>query len=340
MAQKLSTKAPPDYTALANLYLQLARMEEAGISHLQAFQNLMARDPKFAVKFSMIIQYLKSGRSVSESGYRTGLFRSIDRDLIKAGELSGKLSEIYRQLAAYYGDKAKRIRQIKSRMFLPLSILFLALLIQPIPSLFAGSITVFDYLLASFGAFVYVLLVLLIFWRLPFWLTDGFLSFLGLRRLVFELQLTLPIIAPWLVRRQVREFLLVLGLMLEAGVPVIEALPKAADTVKNKILGQRLRAATASMQQGISVADSLAPIKEINRTALQLITSGEHSGKLPETLLHFVELEAEAINLQEQMLADWIPRFFYLLVTVWMGYSIIASYLSYFDMLDKTISGL
>lgn len=340
MAHDSSSKAPPDNTTLANLYLKLAKMEEAGLSHVQAFQNLMETDPRFAVKFRMITQYLKSGRSVSESGYRAELFHRIDRDLINAGELSGKLCEIYRQLAAYYGEKAKRIRQIKSRMFLPLSLLLLALLIQPIPSLFVGKLTVLDYLLTSFGAFIEVLLVLLIFWRLPFWLTDGFLSFLGLRRLVFELQLTLPIIAPWLIRRQIREFLLVSGLMLEAGLPAADAFPKAAETVKNAILAQRLQAAASLLHQGSSVADSLAPIKEINRTALQFIANGEHSGKLPETLLHFAELEAEAINVQEQMLADWLPRLFYLLVTAWMGYSIIASYLSYFDRLDKTISGL
>ena len=330
----------PDIVQLADLYMQLARMEEAGISHAQAFNILIETGNPLSTSLHKTVRYLQSGRPIAESGYRAGLFSQLDRELIAAGEFSGKLGDIYRQLARYYGDKARHIRKIKSNLIFPLSILLLALLIQPIPALFVGSITAMEYILGSFGMFTYLMLLMYITWRLPYWLTEGRLRFLGLRQIIFQLQLTLPLIAPWIIRRQVKEFLLILGLMLDAGVPMLEALPKAADTVKNAILAERISKANHAIQSGSNLTAALGQIKEFKPTTLQIIAIGEQSGKLATNLLHFARLEAEAISLQEEMLAEWLPRLIYTAITVWMAYSIIAAYQAYFSGLDQTLSNL
>ena len=121
---------------------------------------------------------------------------------------------------------------------------------------------------------------------------------------------------------------------------ILEALPKAADTIKNAILGESFKDAAYSIEAGFSLTEAFSQNKYFNRTALQLIASGEQSGKLSETLLHFAELEAESINLQEEMLAEWIPRLIYGVITLWIGYSIIASYVGYFKTLNQTISNI
>ena len=181
---------------------------------------------------------------------------------------------------------------------------------------------------------------ILFIFRLPYLLTEGALRFLGLRRLVFTLQLTLPLIAPWVIRRQSKEFLLILGLMLDAGVPILEALPKAANTIKNALLAERVRQAGYSIQEGCSLTNALMQIKELSSITLQIIAVGEQSGKLATSLLHFAKLEAEAISLQEEMLAQWLPRLIYTTITIWMVYSIISAYQAYFSLLDKTLSNL
>ena len=338
--EKTKCKQGPDIAQLADLYIQLARMDEAGIAHAQAFKILIETGHVLTARLYKATNHLKTGQSIAESGYRVGLFSQLDRELISAGELSGKLGDIYLQLARYYGDKARQIKKIKAHLFFPLSILFLALLIQPIPELFVGNITVLEYILTSFGTFAYILLLMYIVWRLPYYLTEGALRFLGLRRFVFTLQLTLPLIAPWVIRRQHKEFFLTLGLMLDAGVPMLEALPKAANTVKNELLAERIRRAAYSIQEGCNLTNALMQIKEFSPTTLQIIAVGEQSGKLATSLLHFAKLEAEAISLQEEMLAQWLPRLIYTVITIWMAYSIISAYQAYFFQLDKTLSNL
>ncbi|WP_143735971.1 type II secretion system F family protein [Methyloprofundus sedimenti] len=197
-----------------------------------------------------------------------------------------------------------------------------------------------DYIFSSFGVFVFILILLYIVWQLPFWLTEGALRFIGLRGSIFKLQLTLPLLAHWLIRRQIKEFLLILGLMLDAGVPMLEALPKAANTVKNALLAQRIRTAGFSIQEGCSLTGVLMQIKEFKSSTLQIIAIGEQSGTLATSLLHFARLEAEAISIQEEMLAEWIPRLIYMAIAVWMAYSIIAAYRAYFSGIEQTLTNL
>ncbi|OQK16086.1 hypothetical protein AU255_13330 [Methyloprofundus sedimenti] len=92
---KVKHKQTPDITQLADLYLHLARMEEAGISNVLAFKILIETGSKLSAKCYQAITYLKSGRSIAESGYQVGIFNQLDRALITVGEISGVNSLIF-----------------------------------------------------------------------------------------------------------------------------------------------------------------------------------------------------------------------------------------------------
>lgn len=159
---------------------------------------------------------------------------------------------------------------------------------------------------------------------MSFWLTDGPLRFLGMGQLVYQLQLNLPYLSSWLISRQINEFFRSLALMLKAGTPVLEAMPKAINTIKNPLLRKQFSPVIASISEGQSLTESLTNISEIDRKVFQLLLVGEKSGKLAETLLRLTKAEAEKHSLQEQLLAEWIPRLLYFLITCWIANSIIA----------------
>ncbi len=71
------------------------------------------------------------------------------------------------------------------------------------------------------------------------------------------------------------------------------------------------------------LTDALVDVREIDEQAIQMILAGEKSGKLAEAILHHTKIETEKIELQEDLLAEWIPRLFYLLVVFWVASSII-----------------
>jgi len=310
---------------LAQLYHQLSCLERAGFAAQPAFGLLRVKDAKVNRNISKLQRHLKAGLSIAESGYLAGLFNEIDKELVHAAECSGKLATLYQTLAGYYGDKSRRWKKIKGQLYLPAFVLVAAVFIQPVPALVLGTISGQDYLSATVGQLVKFISLLYITCKLPFWLTTGCLRFLGLKGLVYWLQLELPLLSSWTINRQINRFLQILGLMLDAGLPIAEAFPKALATSKNPILIKRFYPATALLVGGLSLTEALSGCKEISRPILQLLLSGEKSGKLVETLMRLTRLEAEKIQIEDELLTEWIPRIVYFLISAWMAFSIIGS---------------
>ena len=319
---KLKNPSSLSFEFQTDIYFQLSRMEEAGLSTQKAVSLLNINSK---INKQQMQRYLTSGYSITDSGLRAGFFNSQDKDLLNAGEIAGNMGVIYRQLADYYDQKSKRTKKIKSQLYLPSTIFILALFIQPFPALILNEITGLQYLTASFGQIFKTVFFFYAVFKIPLWLTDGPLGFLGMGQLVYQLQLKLPYLSTWLISRQINEFFRSLALMLKAGIPILEALPKAINTIKNPLLRKQFLPAIVLVSKGQSLTESLTGIREIDRKAIQLLLVGEKSGKLAKTLLRFTKAESEKHGLQEQLLAEWVPRLFYFLVTAWLAHSLITA---------------
>jgi general secretion pathway protein F len=111
--------------------------------------------------------------------------------------------------------------------------------------------------------------------------------------------------------------------MLAAGVPILDALPKSINMMRNPLLRKQFDSVTISTQLGGSLSDALAKVPEMDEQAIQLLLVGEQSGTLAKSILQHVEIEQQNSDLKDDLLAEWIPRVFYLLVTLWVANSII-----------------
>lgn len=316
---KPSTKSPSQPLpppALANLYLQLGRMEEAGIPAQVAFTLLSQAEGESGKRASVALSYLNRGRSLAEAGKRAGLFVGLDAEIIKVAEASGTHAEIYRQLSQTYEEEARWQQQLQARLVLPLTISGLGLFINPLPALVAGSITLIGYLMGSVGVLLLLALVIWGLLRLSAWLRYGWLQSFG--HLLDKFQMKMPSLRQWYTRRSLRDFMRALGLMLQAGHPLLEALPKAYNVVANAILRQQLQFLSIRLKAGDTFAQAFSQVKDMDPVAIQLVTTGDQAGKLADMLLHYVKLESEAIDLQHEQLAAWLARLVYALGAGWI----------------------
>ncbi len=325
MKSTTTLKKPVPDTLRADIYFQLSRMEAAGFSALQGFELLKKTHRKAFKQIQLLQHHLKAGRSIAESGYRAGVFTESDKDLLDAGENSGNLSIIYQQLARHYEQKVKRLKKIKSKSYLPFAILVIALFVQPLPALVVGEMSALDYLMISGGRLFKIVLLFYFMIKLPFWLTQGRLQFLGLRNIVYQLQLKLPLISSWLKTRQINGFFQSLGLMLTAGMPILDALPKAVITINNPLLRNQFEPVLLATASGGGLSSALSAVNDIDYPSIQMLLVGEQSGKLAETMLHFTKIKSENIEMQEDSLAEWLPRLFYFIVVCWVGASLISN---------------
>lgn len=308
----------PEQAAL--LFAQLKRLEAAGLPVDQAFAMLAKSDAKLKTPLLQMQHTFTQGRSITESGLKAGIFNDTQLALLQAGESSGRMLEVYSQLAEYYAGLDKRIKKVKSRLYFPALILVIALLVQPLPALVAQQISGFEYLLSSLGRFAVVGLGVYSLVKLPSILVN-----IGAEQDWHRLQWRIPWVANWIKKRQINDFFFVLALMLESGLSFQDALPKAVATIKNSCLRETFKPAFMVMDKGMSVTDTLKAVPSISNTMLQIINTSEQSGKLASGLLHFCNLEAETIALQDDALAEWLPRIIYSVIAAWMAYSILGS---------------
>jgi general secretion pathway protein F len=302
----------------ASLFIQLERLESAGLSADHAFDIIAKSEQALQKPLALMLQNLKSGRSISEAGLKTGVFNDTQRTLIHAAETSGRLAEAYGLLANYYTGLDSRTRKVKSRLYLPALMLILALFIQPLPALIGSQLSGLGYLQLSLGRLVVIGFSTFLLVKLPE-IIDG----LGIEKDWHRLQLRIPGLSKWIIKRQINDFFVILAMMLESGLAFAVALPKAVASIRNSSLQEQFAPALRIASSGATVAEILAKVPAMKPTTLSIVKSGEYSGKLSSTLLHLSQQEAETISLQDDALAEWIPRLVYTLVALWIAYSLL-----------------
>lgn len=135
---------------------------------------------------------------------------------------------------------------------------------------------------------------------------------------------SVPILGPALLRRNLRDFFDSLGLMLEAGMPILEALPKACAVISHAPLRKRFSTVQLAIQRGQGLAQALVSVDFPGHgLALGLIRTGEASGTLPASLLNYAGVETQKLDSLTEQLATWLPRLLYAGVMLWMAYGLL-----------------
>ncbi|MCX4028644.1 type II secretion system F family protein [Endozoicomonas sp. SM1973] len=305
----------------AHLFMQLSRLEQSGLSMEHTLNLLSDGDDQVAKRASFALKDIKRGQPLSTAGKRAGLLTERDAYLITVAEAGGVHTAIFRQLAEIYQTSASQLKQIKSRLVFPIVILICAVFIRQFPALFQGNITLFTYiagnlfLLGQLGAIAYI------GWRLPYWIRYGFLG--ALKGSWDKLTIHFPYFGNWYVRIQTRDFIQALGLLLQAGLPIMEAIPKAYRFIENQLLREQFEEIEQSLQAGNNFTQAFSSLENTASTIVQLISTGEHAGDLSGMMLRCANMETEQINLYTSMVTEWVPRLVYVLIAVWIAYGII-----------------
>lgn len=308
---------PPDQ--LAQLFLQLAHLEKSGIPAAEAFAMIAQNDKLLCNTVKTMPTRLNKGQKIAEAGYKAGLFDDNQRVLISAAENSGRLADVYKKLADFYSGDARRKKKMRSRLYLPAFVLILSFFIQPLPALITAKMSLGRYLYESAGQLVIMATGIILLIKFP-----RFLVNIGLSAILHKWQLAFPPVAKWLINRQLNSFFYMLAMMLDAGLAYSVALPYAVASIKNSLLRKHFDPALALIKSGASVSTTLATVSLIPSATLQIINTGEHSGRLAETLLHFTQIDAETLALQDEAFAEWLPRLVYSAIALLLAYGILS----------------
>ena len=317
---------PLAFALRSELFVKLAAMEEAGLPARSALAALAGETTTELTSRARAAELaVARGVELATAGETTGLFTSLEATLVRAATAGGSPAAVYRRLAEQCEERTAHLRRVKSRLALPAAVFVLAAFVGPIPALASGQLTVSGYLNASLFLVVKVFAAGYVLVKLPGWLSGGFLKTLGLGDATALAMMRAPLFGKTYVRRHVTNFLETLGLLLEAGLPVADAVPKAATVVGIPQVRRSLAAMTPSLQAGRSLAVGFEANRYIGSGCLDLVKTGEASGRLPEMLRRCARDERERVRSFDDQAADWLPRLVYIGVAAWMAASLLSA---------------
>jgi general secretion pathway protein F len=310
----------------ARLFAQLAALEDAGMPAQQACRSIRLGGQTQPRLQAMAAQLVR-GRNLADAGRASGLFTALEATMLAAACQGGSPAGCYRRLAGLYAEQDRLAKAVRSRMALPALVLVLALFIRPVPALVSGAIGLGAYLRAALLPLLGLGMAGLLWQRLPRWAEAGRIASLLL--LYSQVVRLLPLFGQRHARRQAQRFFESLGLLLEAGLPMFEAISPAAATVNDARLQQAYQALLPGLRRGDSLfqaVQGLPPAVLGGQTqVLGLIHTGEESGSLPQLLQRFAQQEAQDDAHFRQQVADWLPRLAYAAVAAWMAWGLLHS---------------
>ena len=215
-------------------------------------------------------------------------------ETLRAGEESGKLDESFQRLQKYYEDSDAVASKVGSALVYPIMLISVAVLVIGIIMVFA--VPVFAQ---SFGDNLPLptkILVAISNFMVNNWMLLAAIIaaiVLGVilygktdtgRHLYARLALTFPGINGINKMNAATQFCSTLSTMLSAGLPLVQSCKITGNVASNVLIQEDIEKAVNGVIEGNRLADGMKQSKWFPTLLLEMITVGEETGKLEETL--------------------------------------------------------
>ena len=241
---------------------------------------------------------IQNGATLSEAMQRQpGIFATDYISIVKAGELGGKVSEVFSELADLLERRMEVHGRIQSALIYPCILVVLSVVALSV--IVGALVPSIAPMLAESGkpAPVAIEFLLMVRSRWMEMLAGGSIVAIGAalatsimlrrpgsRQALNRFVLKLPVIGPFLMHQETARFARTLGTMLQAGVPLVQAANAAKAVVVNRHLSATIETAIESIGQGVALNRALRNETGLPDIALRMICVGEESGKLDRML--------------------------------------------------------
>lgn len=328
---------------------QLSTLITSGIPLVQALEIMAEGLEKVKLRALLLTvrDSLAAGGSFSEAlSEHPQFFPPMLCGLIAAGEESGTLDQIVKEIASYLERQEQLKRMIKKALYYPVTVICIALLIAI--GMLVFLVPQFEAIYASFGAklpaftqaFVNFSNALRQYWWLMLIGVAAFVyGLLQLNKRSFRFQrmrdrLILNVILFGDLARKaiISRICLTLSITLSAGIPLINALSQITEASGNILFSEALAQTREEITQGEPMAKSLQETYLFPALVIQMVNIGEKSGSLEEMLRKVAEYYREQVNAMVDGLTTMLEPILLVLISGVIGSFIIAMYLPIFNL--------
>lgn len=146
----------------------------------------------------------------------------------------------------------------------------------------------------------------------------------GGRRAFHGFLLKVPALKTVIVYSSTERFARVLGVLLDAGVTLSDALPTATECSNNLVFKERLALATEGVLAGQGFAEPIAQTELFPSTMVQMVRVGERTGELVDQLNNVAGFYEEELDYAVDKLTQWFEPLVIIIIGVVVGFVALA----------------
>lgn len=238
-------------------------------------------------------------------------FGQIYIGLVKAGEDSGELEKTLGRLLELLTKEANIRGKVIGTLMYPMFVIVLAVIIVLVMLMFVFPVfkEMFDGMGKELPWITATLMSAGIFLKTYWFFVPiilgsifGFFTFLfrwqPSKRKIDEFVLKVPLLSDLIQYSNFANFIAVMQVAYDAGVPIIECLYLSNLTLTNHTLKTKIETATLKVQQGQHLSIALRSTRVMPKMILFMIATGEQSGRLGDMLMQataFIDKKLDAI---------------------------------------------
>jgi len=325
---------------------QLSTMYDAGLT-LERSMASLAHDQthsRFKKTLTKVSGDIKKGLTLSDAMRRhPGVFNNLYIALVQAGEVSGGLHTVLGQLADYLEQIQETRRKVMSALYYPIFIV--SFLVVALMGLFIWIIPMFGEVYGRLGA------------RLPgptralmnlsATVSEHFLSVFSITLIVIigitlvsytqrggylldRMKLKFPIFGNLIHDNAISKFSKTLGILIQAGVPVLDSMALLRHVVGNKVFERAIADSSEFIRDGLSISAALKRAEEFPSTLLQLAATGDETGEIATLLQKASDFYNKQVESIVDRLTSLIEPLLILLVGSVIGVIVVVTYLPVF----------
>ncbi len=343
-----SQKKPLSHRVITAMTRQWAALLRAGVSMVPALEMLQRSTPQpsMASVLEQIQRGVESGQPLSQAlGQHPQVFGPLYVSMVHAGESAGILETMMERLAQTLEKNEQLRSRVRSALTYPLVVVVMALAILVLMLVYV--VPVFEEVFESFGAelpwstqvvvalsqavaqggpwaalsAVPVLMLLRRQWQQPAWQRQWHRRVLGWPGVGALVRVS--VVARWAHT---------LSALLEAGVPLTEALPVAGNATGHPVYARINEHLQRRVAQGGRLSEGMAHTGRFPDMLIQLCATGEETGTLDALLAKAAELMADELDSRIHTLSSLIEPLIVVVLGGAIGVILVAMYLPIFRL--------
>lgn len=336
---------------LAIFSRQFATMINSGLSLLRALNILSEQTENETLKeaINALRDDVERGSSLSAAmSKHPKVFNKLFVSMVRAGETGGQLDTVLVRVADNFEADYRLRQKVKSAMTYPVVVAGISVILLSIMLMFI--VPTFAQMFVDLGGELPLptKVLMMISSKSKFLIPLGvFLSVIGFiaykkarannaqfRLSADALKLKTPVFGNLFQKVALSRFSRTLGLLLKAGVPVLQALDIVSDTTGNEVMTRAALDVKESVRRGESMSSPLERHDVFPPMTVQMIAVGEDTGALDSMLDKIADFYDQEVETATEQLTAMIEPLMIAVLGGIVGSMVVALYMPMFKIFD------